>query len=528
MKKVLLADRLPERCAAMLSGAGFEVQDRPGLSPEELKDALRGVHGVICRSGAKLTADVLEGADVLEAICRAGVGVDNIDVEAASRKGVVVMNTPGGNTISTAEHAFALMLALARKIVPAASAMREGRWEKKKYGGSQLAGATLGVIGLGRIGQAVARRALAFDMDVLAYDPYVGRDAASKVGVTLVDDLGELLGRCDYLTVHVPETEQTHAMIGPERIARMKQGACIVNCARGCVVDQQAAVTAVEEGRLGGAAFDVYVKEPPDDYEFARREEVVATPHLAASTDAAQMAVAVSAAEQLIEALQHHNFRNAINVSALPPEEMQAIQPYCDLAVRLGRLVAQLNPGRPEAIAVACRGGVAQDTIEPMVNYGAMGVMQASLGPGVNVISAPLLAADRGIHITSSSTVGGEAGFTDLVEVRLTTDEGEAAAAGTLFGRAHPRIVRIDEFYVEIMPEGHVLVVFGDDVPGLIGKVGLCLGDGGVNIARMGFGRRDAGGRALIALNLDAACDGATLERIRNLDDVHRVVPVEL
>ncbi|MCK4374513.1 MAG: phosphoglycerate dehydrogenase [Candidatus Brocadiae bacterium] len=528
MKKVLLADKLPEQCIVILKEAGLEVDYRPGLSEDELREAIRDASGVICRSGARLTEGVLEGAERLEAICRAGVGVDNVDVEAASRKGVVVMNTPGANTISTAEHAFTLMLGVARNIGPAYVSMREGHWEKERFVGSQLAGSVLGVIGLGRIGQEVARRAAAFGMTVRTYDPFIGREAAAKVGAALLDNLEDLLEDCDYLTIHVPENEQTRGMIGAEQIALMKENTCIVNCSRGSVVDQDAVVAAVEAGRLGGAAFDVYAKEPPDSYEFTRHDRVLATPHLGASTEEAQLAVATQAARQLIEALERRHFPNALNVSELPPEEMKAIRPYCDLAAQLGKLVAQLTPGRPQAIEIACTGQVARENIEPIVNYGAMGVMQSSLDASVNIVSSPHLARDRGIRITGSSTVGLVAGFTDLIEVKLVADEGTVEVGGTLFGPHHPRIVCIAGFYVEIIPKGHVLAVFGSDVPGLIGTVGAMLGDAGVNIARMGFGRQEAGGKALLALNLDMACDEATLDRLRALDLIEKAIPVEL
>lgn len=528
MAKVLLADKLPERCVGMLREAGFEVDNRPGLSEDQLAEAVKDARGVICRSGAKITAKILERAQKLEAICRAGVGVDNIDVEAASRRGIVVMNTPGGNTVSTAEHTFALLLGLARNIGPAYIAMRRGRWEKRKFVGTQLAGSVLGVVGLGRIGTEVAKRALAFGMKVLAYDPYVGGEAAAKTGVELVENLDEVLKACDFLTVHVPENEQTTGMIGKDQLALMKKTAFVINCARGAVVDQDAALAAVKKGRLRGAAFDVFVKEPPDSLAFTCNDGILATPHLGASTEEAQLAVAVEAAEITIDALKRRHFRNAVNIVTLPLEEMKVIQPYCDLAVQLGRLVAELSTGRPQALKVACRGSVAQLNTEPIVSYGAMGVMQSSLGARVNAVSAPLLARDRGIRVTGSSTIGTEAGFTDLVEVKLVTSAGVSGAAGTLFGRNHPRVVLIDDFSVEIAPKGHVLMVFHSDVPGVIGKVGEALGDAGVNIARMASGRKEVGGKALLALNLDTRCDRETLEKIRRLSVVERVVAVEL
>jgi D-3-phosphoglycerate dehydrogenase len=528
MKKVLIADNVPGECLAILKAAGLAVESRPGLTEEGLREALRGVSGLICRSGVKVTARALEQADALEAICRAGVGVDNVDVEAASRRGVAVMNTPGGNTVSTAEHAFALMLGLARNVGPAYIAMREGRWEKKRFVGSQLSGATLGVIGLGRIGQEVAKRAAAFGMKVHAYDPQVSRERAERLGVVLAEDLQTLLAASDYVTVHVPETEGTQGLIGEQTIPLMKDGACVVNCARGAVVDQEAVVRAVVGGKLGGAAFDVFAKEPPEDYAFARHDRILATPHLGASTREAQAAVATEAAQQLVDALVRGQYRNAVNLSLLPPEEMKRLEPWCDLAARLGSLVAQLAGGRPEAVEVVCKGELAQGDTEPVSRYGIMGFMRSRLGPKVNVVSAPYLAAERGIRLTSVRTSGSEGGFTSLVEVRLTANGTVSAAVGTLLGRTHPRIVRINEFDVEVAPEGDLLIVFNNDMPGCIGAVGAALGGARINVARMSVARQQAGGNALLAFNLDSACDEATLARIRAFELVQRAVLVRL
>jgi D-3-phosphoglycerate dehydrogenase len=528
MKRVLVADTVPEQCISILKEAGLDVDYRPGLSLEELKKAVKGVHGIICRSGIKVTEDLLAHADVLEAVCRAGVGVDNIDVPGASRRGVVVMNTPAGNTVSTAEHVFALLLGLARNLGPAYISMREGRWEKKKFMGSQLAGSTLGIVGLGRVGQAVAKRAVAFGMNACAYDPYVSRKAAEGLGVKLFDGLDELLRSCDYLTVHVPENNETGGMIGARQIAMMRDGACIINCARGSVVDQDAVMAALKSGKLSKAAFDVYAKEPPDSLAFAEDDRVLATPHLGASTEEAQMAVATEAAEQLVEALYGRHVRNAVNLTSVPPEEMKFLMPYCELAARMGRLVAQINRGRPQALRIACRGELAHRKVEPIVSYGAMGVMQCMLGDGVNIVSAPQLAEERGVLVTSSTTLGLEAGFTDLLEVTLTTDTGSLQAAGTVFGNKHARIVRIDRYHVEIVPEGRLLIVWNNDVPGVIGKVGAALGSAGVNIARMACGREEAGGTAMLALNLDGECGPAVVDRLRKIEDVVEVVTVEL
>jgi len=528
MARVLVADTVPERCVRMLEEAGLEVDYRPGLSADELKEAVKGIHGIICRSGAKITADVLACADELAAICRAGVGVDNIDVPAASLRGVVVMNTPSANTISTAEHAFALLMALARNVGPAYISMREGRWDKKKFVGSQLSGSTLGIVGLGRIGQTVAKRAIAFGMNVVAFDPYVNRQAAENAGVKLADTLEDLLATCDYLTVHVPESEKNRGLIGAEQIALMKDGACVVNCARGSIVDQDAVLAAIQSGKLAKAAFDVYEKEPPDDMSFACDDRVLATPHLGASTEEAQLAVATEAADELIEFLLRRHVRNAVNITAVPPDEMKALMPYCELAARLGKLVGQLNKGRMQALEVSCMGELAHRNVEPVLRYGTMGVMQTFLGENVNLVSAPHLAEERGIRTTSSSTLGLEAGFSDVVEVKLTTDVGTVEAAGTVFGRRHARIVRINGFHLEVMPEGRLLIVFNKDVPGVIGKVGAIVGAAGVNIARMGCGRRKVGGMALLALNLDSSCDKDLLTDVMVIDEVKEAYIVDL
>jgi len=528
MKKVLIADKLPQECVQVIEEAGLAVVSRPGLSPQELKKAVAGVHGIVCRSGARITADVLEEAAELEAICRAGVGIDNIDMDAASRRGVVVMNTPGANTISTAEHALALLLGLARNVGPAYVGMREGKWRKKELKGSQLAGMSLGIIGLGRVGRAVAARAAAFDMKCLGYDPYISRDAAGRMGVDLIDDLRELLRDADFLTIHVPENEQTRGMIDEDAIELMKPHARIVNCARGGVVDMQAVLKAVKEGRLAGAAFDVYEQEPPADYSFAQNDAVLATPHLGASTDAAELAVGKQAAEQMVNALLKGVCRNALNITVVPLDEMQQVQPYCALAAKLGATVGQFSCGRPERLEVRCRGDIAEANVQPVVAAAAVGMLRSMTADLVNMVNAPYLAEERGIAITSSTTAGHTAGFANLIELELSTETGHYKVAGTIFGREHPRIINIDGFDVEIVPEGELLLIGGVDKPGLIGNVGELLGSAGINIARMAFGREKAGGKALVALNLDTRCDDATLGKVRGLDSVTYAVRLSL
>jgi len=528
MYRVLIADKLAESAADMLKEAGMEVVNKPGLSPEELKEAIADVEGVIVRSGVRLTADVLACAGRLRAICRAGVGIDNIDVPVASRQGIVVMNTPGANTISTAEHTFALILGLSRNVGPAYISMREGKWDRKKFIGVELCGMTLGIVGLGRVGLAVAERAAGFGMKLVGYDPFISREVAAKLGVKLVDELAELLRTADCVTVHVPGNEQTVGMIGEEQIAMMKPGARIINCARGEVVDQDAVVKAVQSGHLAGAAFDVYAEEPPRSFEFARDDRILATPHLGASTEAAQMAVGTQAASQIIDALTVGHYRNALNMISVSPEEMASLRPYCKLAQRLGKSAGYINRGRPTSVQITCFGELAEHNTEPVVNYGVTGVLQSMLGDTVNIVSAPHLAEARGMRVTSSTSRTQEGGFTDQIVLRLTTDAAQTEIAGTVFERKHLRITRIDSFYTEVVPEGHLLMVFSRDKPGVIGRVGETLGRAGVNVARMTFGRTEAGGDALLALNLDSACDEATLDRIRALGDVQKAVLLPL
>jgi len=524
--KVLIADALPDECVEILEDAGLEVDNSPEVEGEALKEAIVDVDGIICRSGVTLSPDVLQEADKLQAICRAGVGVDNIDLAAAAKQGAVVMNTPGANTTSTAEHAFALMLGLARNIGPAYISMREGRWDKKKYKGDQLAGSTLGIIGLGRVGQTVATRARAFDMNVLGFDPYISRETVDRLGIELVDDLEEMLPEVDFLTVHVPENEETEDLIAGPEVEKMSSDASIINCARGTIVNQDAVEQAVHEGRLKGAAFDVYPEEPPEDFSFADDDRILATPHLGASTLAAQIAVAKQAANQMVDALQKGRYRNVLNVTVLPPEDLRRLKPYCTLAVKLGEAAAQLNPGRLEELDITFRGGLAEHNTDPLANYAAMGVLRHALGKSVTMISARQLAEERGMAVSTTSTSSLQEGFKSLVEVELTTDRGTCRVAGTAFADQHLRITQVESFEVEIIPEGHMLVVFGKDKPGLVGHVGQVLGRNGINIGQMAFGREEAGGKAMVALNLDEPCEDGVQDEICDSDLVERTVQV--
>jgi D-3-phosphoglycerate dehydrogenase len=525
--KVLLADRISAECKELLTAAGLEVSDRPGLDVAGLKEAIADADGVILRSGVRLTAEVLGSAKRLKAACRAGVGVDNIDIEEATRRGVIVMNTPSGNTISTAEQTMALMLGLSRNTGPAYLSMRKGEWERKKFVGSQLAGKTLGVIGLGRIGRAVARRAQAFEMRVVGLDPFVTAQAAGESGVELVESLEALLAASDYVTLHVPKTDETSRLIGAGEIEKMKRGARLINCARGGVVDEAAVVAAVKAGKLAGAAFDVYETEPPSDFGLFEDARILTTPHLGASTAEAQEAVSREAAEQMVDCLSGRAIRNAVNLLPVPAEDRERLRPHLELVRRLGRFAVQMEAGRIEQVEVVAYGEVVEPHMRHLESYALVGMMEGMMEEGANLVNAAVLARERGIRVRST-TAPAEGGFSSLVVVKVKGDVREQRVAGTVFGDEHFRVIRVGGFQVEIVPEGTILLVKGQDAPGLIGQVGTALGETGINIARMGFGRRKVGGEALLALNLDGGIEREQAEALKEIGHVTGVMVVDL
>ena len=459
----------------------------------------------------------------MKVICRAGVGVDNVDVRAASRKGIIVMNTPGGNTTSTAEHTMALLLAMVRNIPQAAASVKAGAWERKKFTGAQLAGKVLGILGLGRVGAEVARRARAFEMKVLAHDPYVVEGSRQAEGVELVKSLEELLRKSDVVTVHTPLTDETRGMIGREEIALMKDGARIINAARGGVVDEEALCEAIQSGKLAGAALDVFVEEPPEGNPLISLDSVVATPHLGASTEEAQIAVSVDAARQMVDALSGREVRFTVNFPAVDPEELKDLGPYLDLVERMGLLQMQLLNRRVKRVELVYYGDVARKRLRPITTFYTIGLLKPILGEHLNMVSAPVLAEERGIEITQTLSSGRE-NFSSAITARLWAEDGtEHSMTGTVFDRKIPRIVRIEGFEVEVIPDGEMLVVFDRDRPGLIADMAGVLGRAGINIGRMTFGRKDTGGDAITVFNLDAAPDERVLEGMRKVPGVESV-----
>jgi D-3-phosphoglycerate dehydrogenase len=504
MPRIVILDPLSEAGLKLLRAAGLEVEERPGLKGEQLRQALVEADGAICRSGVKITRDVLEGNSRLKVIVRAGVGVDNIDLEAATRRGIVVMNTPGGNTISTAEHTLALMFALARKICPAYRSLQEGRWERSRYMGTQLYGKVLGVVGLGRVGQAVAERAKALGMRVLGYDPFVSAAKAREWGVELLPNLRDLLPQVDFLTLHVPLSEQTRGMIGRAELALMKRGARIINCARGGIVDEAALLEALESGHLGGVALDVFEKEPCTSSPLFGREDVVCTPHLGASTEEAQEQVALEAAELVVDYFTQGVVRQAVNSVALDAELLRELGGYLNVAYRLGLLLAQIQGEGISRCRIRYQGEVARRETRLLTAAFAAGLLEQAMDEPVNLVNAEWLLRQRGVELLDERS--GEVGdFSSLITAEVESRDQTTVAAGTLFGTS-PRLVRKRNFYLDAPLEGILLLFEHRDVPGVIGHIGTVFGRHQVNIAGMSVGRQwdRPGGPAVGVLCLDS------------------------
>ena len=518
--KIFVADDVNEGGLEPLRSAGFEVEKRTGLKGEELSEAVRACDGLIVRSETKMTAELLESAGRLRVIGRAGVGVDNIDVAAATQRGVVVMNAPDGNTMTTAEHTLALLLALARRVPQGNASLRAGRWERKRFVGTELRGKTLGVVGLGRIGRVVASRARGFEMRVVAFDPFVAPEQVRDAEIELAP-LEEVCARADFLTVHTPLTPETRGIVGARELARVKPGVYVINCARGGLVDERALYAAIEEGRVAGAALDVFEEEPPAaDHPLLALEEVIATPHLGASTKEAQEGVAVIVAEQMRDFFQTGAVRGAVNAPAVGAAEMESLSPYLRLAERLGRFQAQLVEEPVRGVEIEYAGEAAGFESAPVTRAFLAGLLR-NMSARVNVVNALLIAEERGITVTVSQRHGAGAEAREPVRARVRTVGGVHTVAGALFGqKADGRITEIDGFRIEAVPLGNMLVTRSSDVPGVIGRVGTILGDHGVNISRFHLGRRERGGEAMAVVETDAPLDDPTLEELLSFGPV--------
>ncbi len=526
--RILVADGLSARGLQPLAAdPRFEIIERTGLSADELVDALVDVDGVIVRSATRITRDALVRANRLRVIGRAGVGVDNIDVPAATERGIAVLNAPSGNTISAAELTFALILAMARRISAADRSMKAGGWDRKRFNGSELYGKTLGLVGAGRIGSEVARRARAFGMRVVAYDPYLTEDRARELDVQRVT-IDTLLERADVVTVHVPLTDATRGLIGAAQLARLKPGATIVNTARGGIVEEAALIAALQEGRLAAAALDVFSKEPlPADHPLRSLDNVVLTPHLGASTAEAQENVALEIAEAIRDALLHGDLSRAVNAPAIAGEEMKRLRPMLDLGVRLGRLASALTDGAIRSVDVRYAGTMGE-VMRPLASAVCIGLLGDVLGrTAINLVNALVLAHSRGIEIIRTR-LADISDYAEYVEIRAATENGDVVVAGALRDGILPRLVRVGPFNVDVRPHGALVILRNRDVPGVIGRVGTILGKAEVNIAEYHQARLEAGGEALAAVNIDTWLPGPVMRELEALPDVLRVKQVVL
>jgi D-3-phosphoglycerate dehydrogenase len=518
--KVLISDKMDPNAARIFEERGCDVDVITGQTPEELMKIIGQYEGLAIRSSTTVTPEILAAATNLKVIGRAGIGVDNVDIPAASAKGVVVMNTPFGNSITTAEHAIALMFAVARQIPEANAQTQAGLWPKNGFMGVELTGKTLGLIGAGNIGSIVASRALGLRMKVVAFDPFLTPERAVEMGVEKAD-LDTLLGKADFITLHTPLTDQTRNILSAENLAKTKKGVRIINCARGGLIDEAALKAALDSGHVAGAALDVFAKEPAKESPLFGTPNFICTPHLGASTNEAQVNVALQVADQMADYLVNGGVTNALNMPSLSAEEAPKLKPYMALAERLGSLVGQLAHDNLTQISIEVEGAAAQLNIKPITGAVLAGLMRR-YSDTVNMVNAPFLAKERGMDIREVRH-DKEGVYHTLVRVTVETQAGPRSVAGTLFGNTEPRLVDIFGIGIEADLDGHMLYIVNEDAPGFIGRVGTLLGANALNIGTFHLGRRSAGGEAILLLSMDSAIPETVLNEARKLPGVKTV-----
>jgi D-3-phosphoglycerate dehydrogenase len=523
MPKVLISDQMDPNAAEIFRANGVEVDEKPGLTKDELKAIIGQYDGLAIRSATKVTADVLEAATNLKVVGRAGIGVDNVDIPAATARGVVVMNTPFGNSITTAEHAIALMFALARELPAADASTQAGKWEKNRFMGVELTSKTLGLIGCGNIGSIVADRALGLKMKVIAYDPFLTPERAIDLGVEKVE-LDQLLARADFITLHTPLTEQTRNVLSRENLAKTKKGVRIINCARGGLIEEAALKDALESGHVGGAALDVFVEEPAKANPLFGAPNLVATPHLGASTTEAQVNVAIQVAEQMSDYLVRGGVTNALNMPSLSAEEAPKLKPYMELAEKLGSLLGQVEGDHVQKVSIEVEGAAADLNQKPITAAVLAGLMSV-YSDTVNMVNAPFLAKERGLDVREVRHER-EVDYHTLLRVTAATPNGPRTVAGTLFGNASPRLVDMFDVAVEADLAGEMIYFVNEDKPGFIGRLGTALGEAEVNIATFHLGRRDVGGEAVALVSVDGHISLELVAELKALPGVKRVNPL--
>lgn len=525
--KVLVSDKMGQEGIDIFANEdGIEVDVKTGLSPEELKAIIGEYHGLAIRSATKVTKEIIEAATNLKVVGRAGIGLDNVDIPEATKHGIAVMNTPGGNTVTTAEHAIAMMMSLTRNIPRGTATMKQGLWEKKNLQGRELFNKVLGVIGFGNIGSIVANRAVGLKMQVIIFDPNVTAEHIEKAGYESVT-LDELFQRSDYITIHVPKLESTTNLLNAEAFAKMKDGVMVINCARGGIINEDDLYTAITSGKVAGAALDVFAKEPPGEHPLLTLDQVIATPHLGASTKEAQTNVAVAVANQIVAYLKHDTVINAVNVPSVTGELLVKLKPFLFLAEKMGLMQANLTKGPIREISIEYAGEFRDLDLKPVTLAAIKGIMTPMVKYEVNSVNATSLAKEMGIKISESTSTDSE-NYITLIRIRVDSDQGSNLVAGTIFGKDDARIIRINKFRLELIPEGYLGLIHNIDKPGSIGAIGTCLGKHNINIARMMVGREDDGERNIIFLRTDTPVPQEVADEIANLELANSMITFEL
>ena len=527
MKRVLISDNLSiEGIEIFRKTPGIEVEIRTKMTPDELKAVIKDYDALVIRSATKVTKEVIDLAGKLAIVGRAGIGLDNVDIPAATKRGIVVMNTPGGNAVTTGEHTIAMMLALVRHIPQATASMKAGKWEKNRFTGHEFLNKTLGIIGIGRVGSIVADRAKGLKMNVIAFDPFITPEAAENAGITL-GTLDEIYAQADVITIHTPMTKETRGLVNAAAFAKMKKGVYIVNCARGGLVHEKDLYEALVAGKVAGAALDVFEEEPPKNGALIGLDNVICTPHLGASTDEAQINVAVAIAEQVCAYLTTGEIKAAANFPSVSGEILMVLRPYLNLAEKLGAFAAHLVNGAIKEVAIEYSGEILNYNIAPITISLLKGLLTPILNESVNFINAPVIARERGIKVVESRSSEMK-DYTSMISVTIKTAKTETTVAGAIFGRQEPRIVRINKFTVEAIPEGRMLVLYNNDKPGVIGNIGTTLGENGVNIARLHLSREQVDGQAMVVLGTDSVVSPELLGKLRKLPHMISVTELEM
>jgi D-3-phosphoglycerate dehydrogenase len=517
--KVLISDKTSEKGLEILRQAGFTVDVKTGLPEDEIIKIIGDYDAQIVRSETKVTAKIMDAAKKLKIIARAGVGVDNIDTEAATKRGLIVVNSPEGNTIAAAEHSIAMLLAMARNIPMAYASLKDKKWERSKFTGVEVYSKVLGVVGLGKIGSRVAHYGVGMGMKVIGYDPFVNEDYAKKLGITLAS-LDEIYKQADFISLHIPKTAETANLINKDTIKKMKDGVRIVNCARGGIVNEQDLYDAVESGKVAGAAVDVFSKEPAEmTNPILQSGKIVYTPHLGASTEEAQVNVAIDVAEQIVDVLNGGQARSAVNIPSLKPEKLAPVISFMPLAEKLGKLSSQLAGEAVSDIKVEYCGELAEHDVSPLTTALLKGFLEYMTSDSVNFVNAPLIAKERGIKVTESKTEEAR-NFANMITVEFQSGKQQKKVAGTYSRSMGEMIVLVEGYQVTAKPEGYLLIVLNKDVPGVVGRIGTFLGKHNVNIAGMNVGRDKVGGEAVMVLNVDSPIDKAVLKDIANVEGI--------